>query len=228
MKCVALRHVAFEDLGLWEDEIRAHGYEVQYVDAGIDDLAPVLDADLVVVLGGPQGVPDAALFPTIEEETALIRERLDADLPILGVCLGAQLVAHALGWPVRPGTLELGWGVIEVADPGMSTPLRHLAGVPILQWHGDEIVAPAEVELLASTPVIPCQAFAVGAAFAIQFHPEVDPETFERWLIGNFVELSGLGIDINEFREQTRAASDAASMAGISFIRDYLRSLPSE
>jgi GMP synthase (glutamine-hydrolysing) len=225
MKCVALRHVAFEDLGLWEDEIRAHGYEIQYVDAGVDDLAPVRDADLVVVLGGPQGVPDAALFPTIGEETALIRERLDNGLPILGVCLGAQLVAHAVGWTVRRGTLELGWGVIDVAPPGMATPLRHIAGAPILQWHGDEILAPPEVELLASTSVTPCQAFAVGSAFCIQFHPEVDPERFERWLIGNFVELTGLGIDINEFREQTRAASDAAAMAGVSFIRDYLRSI---
>ncbi|WP_062209348.1 glutamine amidotransferase-related protein [Demequina oxidasica] len=225
MNCVALRHVAFEDLGHWEPEIRAHGYTVTYVDAGVDDLSPVRDADLVIVLGGPIGVPDAAIFPNIEEETALIRERLDAGRPVLGVCLGAQLIAHALGWPVAPGRLELGWGLIDVAPAGMETPLRHISGVPILQWHGDSITAPVGVELLASTDVTACQAFSVGSGFGIQFHPEVDPESFERWLIGNLVELRGLGISIEEFRAQTAAAADGASMAGIRFIRDYLRGL---
>lgn len=225
MNCVAVRHVAFEDLGHWEPEIRAHGYSVTYVDAGVDDLSPVRDADLVIVLGGPIGVPDAAIFPNIDEETALIRERLDAGLPVLGVCLGAQLIAHALGWTVAPGPLELGWGLIDVAPSGMETPLRHIAGVPILQWHGDSITAPADVELLASTDVTACQAFSVGSAFGIQFHAEVDPESFERWLIGNLVELRGFGISIEEFRAQTAAAADGASRAGIGFIRDYLRGL---
>ncbi|WP_430867663.1 glutamine amidotransferase-related protein [Demequina aurantiaca] len=225
MKCVALRHVEFEDLGHWEAEIRAHGYSVTYVDAGEDDLSPVRDADLVVVLGGPIGVGDADLFPTIEEETRLIRDRLDAGLPVLGVCLGAQLIAHALGWTVKPGELELGWGIIDVNPAGMSTPLRHIEGVPVLQWHGDTITAPPGQELLASTDVTACQAFVVGSGFGIQFHPEVDPERFERWLLGNFVELRGLGRDINEFRAQTAAAADAATIAGILFIREYLRSL---
>lgn len=225
MKCVALRHVAFEDLGLWEPEIRAHGYAVEYVDAGVDDLAPVRDAELVVVLGGPIGVGDAATFPVIEAEAALIRARMEAGLPVLGVCLGAQLIAHALGWPVAPGRLELGWGTVDVAPAGMSTPLRHVSGAPILQWHGDAITAPDGVELLASTDATACQAFAVGSAFGIQFHPEVDPEAFERWLIGNLVELRGHGIGIEELRADAAASADAASMAGIGFIRDYLRGL---
>jgi len=225
MECVALRHVAFEDLGLWEAEIRAHGYTVRYVDAGVDGLSPVRDADLVVVLGGPIGVGDVAQFPTIEEETRLIRERLDSARPILGVCLGAQLIAHALGWPVQPAELELGWGTIDVAPAGMETPLRHIAGVPILQWHGDTVYPPAEVEMLASTAVTACQAFRLGSAFAIQFHPEVDPESFEQWLIGNFMELRALGRSIEEFRAQTAVAADAATVASIGFIREYLRSL---
>lgn len=225
MNCVALRHVAFEDLGHWEPEIRAHGYSITYVDAGVDDLSPVRDADLVVVLGGPIGVGDVALFPVLEEESALIRERLDAGLPVLGVCLGAQLIAHALGWPVNAGELELGWGLIEVSPEGMQTPLRHISGVPILQWHGDFVTAPGDVAPLASTDVTACQAFAVGSGFGIQFHPEVDPESFERWLIGNLVELRGFGIDIAEFRAQTAAAADVASIAGVLFIRDYLRGL---
>ncbi len=76
-----------------------------------------------------------------------------------------------------------------------------------------------------STPAIPCHAFQVGSAFCNQFHPEVDPARFERRLIGNLVELRGFGIDINEFREQMLAASGGAAMAGISFIREYLRTL---
>jgi GMP synthase (glutamine-hydrolysing) len=225
MNCIALRHVAFEDLGLWEAEITAHGYTVTYVDAGVDDLSPVRDADLVVVLGGPIGIGDAAIFPIIEEEAALIRERLDAGLPTLGVCLGAQLMAHALGWPVAIGELELGFGVIEVTEAGMTTPLRHMAGTPILQWHADFVTPPAGVDILASTAATACQAFAVGNSLAIQFHPEVDPETFERWLIGNLVELRGFGISIEQFRAEAKAAGDAATVASIGFIREYLRSL---
>jgi len=148
-----------------------------------------------------------------------------AGLATLGVCLGAQLMAHAYGWVVEPGALELGWGVIDFTPAAMETPLRHIAGVPILQWHGDTIYPPAEVEILASTAVARCQAFAVGTSLGIQFHPEVDPERFERWLIGNFVELRGFGVDIDQFRAQTAAAADAATIASIGMIREYLRGL---
>ncbi|SEJ17580.1 glutamine amidotransferase [Demequina mangrovi] len=223
MRCVAIRHVAFEDLGIWEAEIAAHGYEVVYLDAGVDDLAPFLSADLGVVLGGPIGVGDVDDYPTLAEESALLASRVRSGLPTLAVCLGAQLLAHALGGRVEPGEPEVGWGGIDLAPEAAGTPLRHLAGAPVLHWHGDRIVPPSGAAVLASTAATPCQAFVHGSALALQFHPEVDAERIERWLIGHTGELRALGISPRGLRERSREVGDDAAVAGILMIREWLR-----
>jgi len=225
MRCAVIRHVAFEDLGLWEAEIRAHGYDIDYLDAGVDDLAAFADADLGIVLGGPLGVGDVDLYPVLGEELALIGARIAAGKPTLGVCLGAQLIAAALGGQVRPGTFEIGWGSVALTEAAAVTPLRHLAGAPVLHWHGDAITPPPGAVVLASTDATPCQAFAVGSALALQFHAEADAERIEQWLIGHTVELRAAGIDISALREASRAHGDEAAMAGIMLMREWLRSL---
>ena len=225
MRCAVIRHVAFEDLGLWEPEIRAHGYEVAYLDAGADDLTPFANAEVGVVLGGPIGVGDADLYPVLGEELALIGARVAAGKPTLGVCLGAQLIAAALGGRVRPGALEIGWGGVDLTDAAAATPLRHLDGAPVLHWHGDAITPPPGAVVLASTDATPCQAFALGSALALQFHAEADAERIEQWLIGHTAELRGAGIDIPALREVSHVNGDAAAMAGIALLREWLRSL---
>lgn len=223
MKCVALRHVAFEDLGLWEAEIAAHGYDVTYLDAGVDDLSPLATADLAIVLGGPVGVGDLDDHPVLAEEMALLEGRVARELSTLGVCLGAQLLAAALGGSVAPGRPEIGWGVLDLAPEASSTPLRHLDGAPVLHWHGDAITPPAGATVLASTPATPCQAFVYGSALGLQFHPEVDAERIEQWLIGHSGELRERGIAPAELRAQARDHGDDAAVAGVLMIREYLR-----
>ncbi|WP_296665593.1 glutamine amidotransferase [Demequina sp.] len=223
--CVALRHVAFEDLGVWEAEIAAHGYEVRYVDAGVDDLEPALMADLLIVLGGPIGVADATEYPVLTEEIALLSARAAANGPTLGVCLGAQLLAVALGGSVTPGEPEIGWGGVDLAPGASSTPLRHLAGAPVLHWHGDRIVPPAGAAVFASTESTPCQAFAIGAQWGVQFHPEVDGERIEQWLIGHSDELRAHRLSVPELRSRSREVGDDAAVAGVRMIREYLRGL---
>jgi len=225
MRCAVIRHVAFEDLGLWEAEIRAHGYDIDYLDAGVDDLTSFADADLGVVLGGPIAVGDADLYPFVAEELALIGARVVAGRPTLGVCLGAQLIAAALGGQVRPGTLEIGWAGVDLTEAAAATPLRHLAGAPVLHWHGDAITPPPGAVVLAFTDATPCQAFAVGSALALQFHADADAERIEQWLIGHTAELRAAHIDIPALREESRVHGDAAAMAGIALIREWLRSL---
>ncbi|WP_084102269.1 glutamine amidotransferase [Demequina sp. NBRC 110051] len=223
MRCVAVRHVAFEDLGVWEAEILAHGFEVTYLDAGVDDLAGAADAELTVVLGGPVGVGDVATYPVLSEEIALIRGRLEAGRATIGVCLGAQLMAAALGAEVRPGVAEIGWAPVALTADAVAGPLRHLAEAPVLHWHGDTFALPEGATLLASTEATPHQAFEAGSGLALQFHPEVDGEAIERWLIGHSVELAARGIDVVELRGQSAAHADEAAVAGVLMIREFLR-----
>jgi GMP synthase (glutamine-hydrolysing) len=223
MRCVVVRHVSFEDLGIWEDELFAQGYEVEYLEAGVDDLSPLADAPLAVVLGGPIGVGDAALYPTVGYEIGLLRERLAAELPTIGVCLGAQFIAAALGARVSSGTPEIGWGTVDVTDAGRASALRHLEGAPVLHWHGDACELPQGATLLASTTATAVQAFSHGNTLALQFHAEADPERIEQWLIGHTGELRSHGIDIAALRERTREVADEAVMAGIALLREHLK-----
>ena len=112
-KAVALRHLAFEDLGLFEPWLEARGWHVRYLDVGVHALSTLnpADIDLLVVLGAPIGAEDDALYPFLGDEVRLIRERIDSGRPILGICLGAQLMARAMGARVQP----MGVGVKEIA-----------------------------------------------------------------------------------------------------------------
>lgn len=207
---LAIRHVLFEHLGILDTLLGDRGFSVQYLDAGLDtiDAATVTDADLLVVLGGPIGAYDTARYPWLAQETAAIGARLQAGAPTLGICLGAQLMALALGADVAPtGRTEIGYAPLSLGDAARTTPLRHLDGVPVLHWHGDEFTVPDGASLLASTPGFPHQAFALGPSIlGLQFHLETPVQELERWLIGHAVELASAGIDPVALR---RAADDA-------------------
>jgi GMP synthase (glutamine-hydrolysing) len=201
---LALRHLAFEDLGLIEPLLRGRSFEVRYHDAGVDDFAAVdLGAvDLLVVLGGPISVEDEARFPWLADEVALIRRRLEMGQPLLGICLGAQLMARALGARVQPmGVKEIGFAPLTLTAAGQHTALAELGDQPMLHWHGDQFELPAGLASLAATSVCPHQAFAPhDKALGLQFHPEVDPARFEQWLIGHIDELEHAGIEPGELR----------------------------
>lgn len=161
--CLALRHVAFEDLGTLEPLFRDRGFRIRYIRAGAPcpSVREWLEADLCVVLGGPVGVGDTESYPYLKTELDLVRMRLESRQPLLGVCLGAQMMAHALGSRVYPGKArEIGWGTVSLTGDGRLSPLRYLEGVPVLHWHGDTFDVPSGARLLASTEVTPHQAFA--------------------------------------------------------------------
>jgi GMP synthase (glutamine-hydrolysing) len=208
---VALRHLAFEDLGLIEPFLIQRGWRVHYCDVGVNDLSAtdIRKADLIVVLGGPIGAEDDALYPFLVDEVSLIKERLINQKPILGICLGAQLMARALGAAVRPmRQKEIGYSPIKLTESARKSPLVHIGNEPVLHWHGDQFSMPHGVESFASTAACPHQAFMIGShAMAWQFHLEVDARRIEQWLIGHCGELSQIGID----RQQMRAAANLHS-----------------
>ncbi|MBB3394259.1 glutamine amidotransferase [Rhizobium sp. BK060] len=202
---IAIRHVEFESLGTFEAVLASAGYRLHYHDVGTSDLSTLdpLVPDLLVILGGPIGVYDTDEYPFLAEELALISKRLARGLPTLGICLGAQLMAASLGAKVAPmGTKEIGFSSLDLTDAGLTSPLRHLVGVPVLHWHGDAFQIPSAGVGLATTSICPTQAFAIGSnVLGIQFHPEVDATAgIERWLIGHAAELSAAGVSPQALR----------------------------
>jgi GMP synthase (glutamine-hydrolysing) len=228
---IAIRHVHFEDLGVFDDVLCHHGYAVRYRDAGIDDIGGVdpLAPDLLVVLGGPIGAYEELTYPFLGQELALLERRLAALLPTFGICLGAQLIARALGARVYPAPAkEIGWGELQLSRAGRNGPLRHFAGVPVLHWHGDTFDLPERAELLASTEICPNQAFSLGHhALACQFHPEISSRGFERWLVGHAVEIAAApNISPAALRRDTEYLARKSSSRGEACLSEWLAALP--
>ena len=126
-----------------------------------------------------------------------IAARLAAGKPTLGICLGAQMMAAALGARVAPGPVkEIGWAPLQLTAEGEKSLLAPLGATPVLHWHGDNCELPAGCIKLASTQHCPVQAFmAAPAQLGLQFHLETEPARFETWLVGHTVELGKAGID---------------------------------
>jgi len=225
---IALRHVHFEDFGTFEPVLASNGFEIRYCEMGADDLpADALEADLLIVLGGPIGVYETSAYPFLVQETELLRARLTAGRPTFGICLGAQLMAHALGADVAPtGIKEIGFSCLSLTAAGENSPLRHFRDVPLLHWHGDAFAIPAGAEHLAATPLCAAQAFAMGPnIMGVQFHPEVDAGRFERWLIGHAAELSAAGIDPRSLRAAAARFGEQLRAAGQAMFAEWLNGI---
>jgi GMP synthase (glutamine-hydrolysing) len=184
-----LQHVPFEGPGLIETVARERDIDLAVVrlDRG-EALPAVTDLGGVVAMGGPMGVADGALHPWLAVERALLAMAVARGLPVLGVCLGSQQLAAALGAEVTHGPEpEIGLGRVELTHEGRADPVLgpggdDAAGLPVVHWHGDTFEVPPGAVRLAFSDRYPNQAFRAGRrAYGLQFHVEVDRALAQGW-----------------------------------------------
>lgn len=222
----AIQHVAFEDLGALEDIFYQKGYRIRYVEAGIDNLNMALQYEgLTIILGGPIGVNDVDDYPFLKDEIDLLQTRLKSRKPTLGICLGAQLMAKALGENVYKGPKkEIGWSILNISQSTHAI-LSPLENTHVLHWHGDTFDLPPHTTHLASSDQYQHQAFKYGQSLGLQFHLEVDPEHLEKWLIGHHSELKQANIDIQELRADNKKYALSLMIKAREVIINYMQYL---
>ena len=215
MRVLAFRHVPFEHLGRIEPELVRRGIGIDYADLYQPGAAEPDPAryDGLIFMGGAMSVNDG--LPHLEREARWVAQAVEAGRPVLGVCLGAQLIAKALGASVyRNPVKEIGWFEIEVTGEGAADPL--FAGVgpreTVFQWHGETFDLPPGARWLASSTACCHQAFRIGSsAYALQFHLEVTPEMIADWCSQDM----NCG-DMREVRGPIDSAHNAARLTALA------------
>ena len=187
-KILVFQHVPYEPLGTLDPLLKEAGFRLRYVNFGRDPhQRPSLKRyEALIVLGGPMNAHQIDTYPNLATEVEVIREAVDAGMSVLGICLGAQLLAKAVGGSVaKNDEREIGWCDVHLTESGRADPVLSSfeSSQRVFQWHEDGISLPAGVPNLASSPASQVQAYRYGDhAYGFQFHLEVDASLVERWL----------------------------------------------
>lgn len=191
MHVLIIKNVFSEGPGTIEEHLRARSIPFSLIDLSIGDTAPELETFThLVVMGGPMAVYEMYKHAFLVNEALLLDRAIRAGKPVLGICLGAQMLAHVLGARVYPGKKkEIGWYEVALTPDGMNDPALSTLAVPgrnaaqVFQWHGDTFDLPRGAVRLASSELYPNQAFRSGdRVYALQFHIEVTPGIVRDWL----------------------------------------------
>ena len=191
-----IRHIHFENAGILEPLLIERGFTLEYIEAPLADFKQydVAKADLIIVCGAPIGAYDEKIYPFLTDEIKFIKDRIDSKKPLLGICLGAQLISRIMGGHVGPmshGKKEIPEGAVRLAETDLCPNQAFSMGTQIL---------------------------------GLQFHLEADPTVIESWLVGHCAELSNAGIDIIKIRKTAKDLSSALPTAGRKAITAWLES----
>jgi GMP synthase (glutamine-hydrolysing) len=197
MKALILQHEEPTPPGYLGEWLKQQGAEVDVFRIDLDgDVPDPREYDMIASLGSEFAAFDDSK-PFIPREAQLLREALDADVPVLGLCFGGQLLARVAGGKsFRSEQAEIGWQPVRTNDPDL------VAEGPWFNWHFDSFTLPPGAELIAETDVGP-QAYVIGRSLGLQFHPEVTPEIMDAWVKTYRHELDGDGVDPDALLEET-------------------------
>jgi len=227
MKVLAVRHVKVEGLGMLEDAFYERGWSVKYLEISEGEILkkPLEEFSLIVVLGGYMGAYEEDKYPFLKYEFKLVEEALHKNIPLLGICLGSQILARVLGARVYRGKWgeEIGWLEVEKV-------LRHpyFQGFPsrltVFQWHGDTFQLPQGATRVFSSKKYENQGFVFQRAVGLQFHLEVGRKVLWEWIREYRNELKEKGIHPEPLlREATKHDEKLRRLIDV-FLKDFLTS----
>jgi GMP synthase-like glutamine amidotransferase len=216
IRALIIEHERATPGGRIYDWLADHGAEIEELRIDVDDReVDPTDYDLLIPLG-TEHPPYADHIPWIPREVELLRRAYEADVSVLGICFGGQLLARALGGRCyRADASEIGWVPVRSSDPEL------VPEGPWFQWHFDAFEPPPGATLLAETDVSP-QAFVVGRSLGVQFHPEVTPQIMEDWVRVYRHELDADGVDPDALLEETYSRADSANATSRRLLDGFL------
>lgn len=222
-----LYQVAHENGGIFLERAQSRGTVIEKLLTADKITTDDYQADVLVIMGGPMNVDEVEKYPFLKEEVRLIQTFAKNQKPVLGICLGAQLIAKALGGRVTKNRVkEIGWYEFSLTPHGDNDPtLKEMLGLKkIFQWHGDTFSIPLGGKHLVQSSLCSYQAFVFQKnIYALQFHLEVTREMVANWLqnADNLQELKSLGIQPQSIERDTAEHIDALNRVGKEFIDAY-------
>jgi GMP synthase-like glutamine amidotransferase len=227
MQVLIVKNVFSEGPGTIADFLNSERIPYSICEMCTGDACPDLDSFThLLIMGGPMAVYEMQHYPYLVNEALFIDRSIKANKHVLGVCLGAQMVAHVLGAKVYPGQKkEIGWYEVALNPDGMSDPLMSALALPersaaqVFQWHGDTFDLPRGSVRLASSDLFPNQAFRfTDRVYALQFHIEVTPAIVRDWL------KQEQGADVASIAAESERIFNAYRARAMKFYKGFFRS----
>ena len=206
-----------------DDALEEVGAVVERFHLEAGDPLPDVDFDRAIILGGAMGAYDVDLYPWLDDEKAWIRKLVESGIPVLGICLGCQLVADALGGRAYKAELpEAGVIPISTTSAGAADPVVSKTGPLVYSLHQDTFALPPDATLLAHSDRFP-HAFRMGSALALQFHPDADRDQALAWGKEDWLVLGAAGVDYDEYAKGLFAADPELDRSSLAIFTAWLQ-----